>query len=553
MKGSLTTNYNPNVDEYIVKVKKNNWWWLLLLLLLLLPLLLFIPFKKNFDVKTIVAESKTPIPQTDVFFQYIDCQLFNFKTKKFLTKDTITLYQLSDNQALAHFKDIRYTLYYTIFHFNKKSKIYASNNCSFGEKIKRFILIRNKSTEEIELNDRVYNYTFTVLDVQTRQPIPNAKVKAKVLVNGKEKTWQGISGPDGSIYFENFPYCGQYTIEAQADGFNTKVLEGDANELYNEEFRKIWLDQDKQTINFFVKDLYTKDPLPNTKAELIINGQVVQTVYTNVNGMAMSPGEGIFENVRGNVDFTIRTTRAYYADTTRSDNVKNWKQLADSQKVIYMRPLTQTLKFRDVDGSMGVPGAENKIYVNGNLIPQSIYSDGNGYFSIAGIKADDVISIVASKPGYETNDYTIKNKKVSDLLNAPQNKRDIPLRKKQQPTPPPPNPQPQPNPQPNPQPLPPIVYPCESPQESGGQGITERVHSIGNSKKFQLDWDMYSVPDQLIVYCGTGANKRQIFTTRGPVSGKGSATLSCDQTYITIKVIGQQEGTQWQYRMNCNK
>lgn len=555
MKGKLKTIFNPQISEYVVVVKRFSWWWILLLFVVLFLVFLLLEFKKSFNIKTIDALSKTPVSNVDVFFQYKNYKLFDFKSKRFFTKDTLTLYNFSDKDGIAKFENVRFTGYHIIFHFLHKAKFFGSTNCNYGQRQKNFLAIASKSTQILELKERLYNYRFVVYDVSTLQPIPNAKVKIIVKTNTNTYSWEKNTEPDGSIYLENVPYCGNYQINASADGFIPANKSGNSEDFYVDDNRKIWLEPQTNSLNFFVKDLFSKMPLPNTKADLVIDGKVIQTVFTNVNGMALSPGEGVFSNVRKGINFTIQVSRQNYADTFCSENSSVWFTLSDSDKVIFMRPLAQSLTFRDIDSKtgLGIPAAKNEIYVNGKKLANPIYSDANGNFSVAGLLPDDVISIVASKPGYNTNDYTIKDKKVSDLLNQPSENRHIPLKPIEQPTPPPPKPPqpPQPQPEPQPEPLPPQVFPCESPQESGGQGVTERVHSIGNSQEFVIEWDMYTVPDQLIVYCGTGPNKQQIFTTRGPVSNRGMATLRCKSNYITVKIIGQREGTQWTYRMNC--
>ncbi len=552
MKGKNNFIFNPQDDAYTVSLKKNNLWWLLLLLLLL-PLLLLIPFKKNITVETVDADNNLPVAKSDVNLIFVDYQLFNFQTKKFFTHDTIELYEQADTTGKAYFKDVKYTLYSRLLFAGKKAEISGQNDCYYGDSLYRFHKLKSNKIFRLAMTDRVYNYEFTVVNRENLQPIPDADVHIVAKHNEKTLTWDKKSAPDGTVYIENFPYCGEFTINTEAYGYLPDTLSGVCQYLYGDDsLRRIKLTPEKKMIQFFVKDLNTKDPLPYSTAHLIIDGDTVQTVVTNINGYATAPGEGEFSDVHILQDFTIHTEKPFYHDTTKSDNVAHWITLPDSSRTLYMRPEMQDIRFRDTDGSRGLAGVKNIIYVNGQPRPQPVYSDANGYFSVTGVSPTDKISIVASKPGYETNNYTIKNRQLQELVNGPQSKRDIPLRKHQQPTPPPPNPQPQPNPTPNPTPPPPNVQPCEAPQESGGQGVTTKVHSIGNSHRFTITWDMYNVPDELIVYCGTGSNKKKIFSTNGPVSGGGRASLYCAENYITIKIIGQQEGTQWKYQMKCN-
>jgi len=518
---------------------------------LLIPLLLLIPFNKNISVQTINSVG-TEIPETDVFVRYVDYQLINFNTKKIFTHDTIELYNETDASGIVNFENIRYTLYSRLIFMGKRADITGTNECSFGDSLPRFHKLKNNKIFKLVLGERLYNYYFTAVNKDNNQVIPGAKVIVIVKSNGKTQKFEGITELDGTVYFENFPYCGEFNAFGDADGYLPDSTSGEAKDLYdNDSLRYLRLKPETEMIEFMVRDLYSKEPLPNATVHLIIKGDTVQTVKTNVNGYATTPGKGAFTEVHVLDDFIIHAQKAFYHDTTKAGNVKNWITLPEEERTLYLRPKQQSVKFRDTDGVNGLPGVKNIIYVNGKKQAQPVYSNSNGYFMISGVKPSDEISIVASKAGYETNNYTIKNDELQELLDGPQSKRDVPLRKHQQPNPPPTPPKPNPTPEPSPEPPPPNVLPCESPQESGGQGITTKVHSIGNSHRFKISWDMYNVPDQLIVYCGTGSNKKQIFSTRGSVSGSGTAALYCKQNYITVRIIGPDQGTQWKYEMDC--
>lgn len=545
MKGKQNFIFNPEDKDYVVSLKKKNWWWLLLLLLLL-PLLLLIQCKKDVPIKTVDINTSSTIPMTDVVFKYVDYQMFNFKTKKFFTHDTISLTDVSDTTGMAKFSEIKYTLYSRLFFASKKAEISGRNDCFFGDSLYKFHKLKNGEIFNLGMTYGKYNYNFKVVNIENGQPIPGAKVVASAELNGKTYTWEAIAEPDGTVYFENFPYCGTSIIIGSAYGYFNDTIQGNSEYLYGDldTLRTLRLRPEKKMISFYARDLNSKQLLANATGNLIIDGNTTQTVLTNVNGY----GE-FSEEVHIIKDFTILAQKSYYADTSKSDRVDHWIGLSDSAKTLFLRPLTKTIQFRDTDGSRGLGGVKNIIYVNGQPQATPVYSNADGYFTVSGVKPSDKISITASKSGYETNNFTIKNDEMKKLLDGPQSGRDIPLRKKEQPTPPPVNP---PTPPPTPPTPPPNVKPCEAPQEAGGQGVTINAHSLGNSKQFTITWDMYSVPDQLIVYCGTGNTKKQIFTTRGAVSNGGTASLYCASGYITIKIIGQEDGTQWKYSMKCN-
>lgn len=93
-------------------------------------------------------------------------------------------------------------------------------------------------------------------------------------------------------------------------------------------------------------------------------------------------------------------------------------------------------------------------------------------------------------------------------------------------------------------------YPCGQTSESGGYGVTERVTEMGRSSgTFTLDYDTYSVPDQIeVLYQG-----EVIWSSGGPVAGPGSVPIFYrgSATQITVRVTGETQGTAWRYTAGC--
>ena len=91
---------------------------------------------------------------------------------------------------------------------------------------------------------------------------------------------------------------------------------------------------------------------------------------------------------------------------------------------------------------------------------------------------------------------------------------------------------------------------CNDATVSGGPGVTVTAHELGQTGgSFLVEWNMYSVPDQLDVsYQGV-----QIFTTGGPVSGTGSAMINYGpgaSTQVVVTGTGP-TGTLWDYTVHC--
>lgn len=556
MKGKEKFTYAEQTSEYVVHLKKKNYWWLLLFLLLLLPLLLLIKFKKDVYIKTVDAFDKNSLSDSYVEFTYLDKQAFNFKTTEFFTEDTVILRGSTDSSGVIIFEDVSYTLYSRVFCAKTKANILATNDCFMGDSIMPYFhKVKHKKEVLAELSNRTYNHDFLVIDIDDEQPIPNADVTGDSNSKDGTKSYKAITDPAGIAILDQFPYCGDYVIIGSCYGYENDTLTGDARFLYGDldSNRTLYLTPIKKMIKFIVKDLETKQPVPGATAYLVIDGDTVQTVTTNVNGYASVVGEGIFQDVHISKEVTIIADKAFYNDTSVTTIVDDFIQLPDEERVLYIRPTLQDIEFRDTDGSNGLSGVKNVITVNGVQRANAEYSNSSGNFSVAGVLPTDKVSITASKTGYNTNSTKIKNSLFSDLATSA-TKRDIPLTiVTEEPDPPqPPRDDEEEETEEEEEEIPDVpVVPCDAPQESGGEGVTVKVHSVGTATKFVIKWDMYSIPDQLIVYCGTGSSKKQLFNTKKAVSGSGQATLKCSSNYITVKVIGSDD-TQWEYQMECN-
>ena len=98
--------------------------------------------------------------------------------------------------------------------------------------------------------------------------------------------------------------------------------------------------------------------------------------------------------------------------------------------------------------------------------------------------------------------------------------------------------------------------PCNVTTQSGGQGVTTTVHSLGvdGPTSFLFEWEAFNQPDQFqVFYEGV-----EIFDT-GLVGdntgeGTGSATVNVPAgtaSTVTVTVTGPEAGTLWEYRVNC--
>jgi hypothetical protein len=111
----------PNVYEYSFKLEKaKNWWWLLWLILLLLFLL--ISFGKDVNIQVKDNENK-PIESATVNMRYQYKSLFNFRTFKFMSTDSISVDGETDSLGLVSFENNPTTVFDFIFKLRRNAKI----------------------------------------------------------------------------------------------------------------------------------------------------------------------------------------------------------------------------------------------------------------------------------------------------------------------------------------------------------------------------------------------------------------------------------------------
>ena len=98
-----------------------------------------------------------------------------------------------------------------------------------------------------------------------------------------------------------------------------------------------------------------------------------------------------------------------------------------------------------------------------------------------------------------------------------------------------------------------LIIECDETVKSGGQGMTENSHDLGNkSGKVVVEFDMNQIPDELFVYL----DDIKVTSTAGLVSGRGFVEFYFDPSKnksCTVIVKAPQENTEWKYLVHCPK
>jgi hypothetical protein len=278
--------------------------------------------------------------------------------------------------------------------------------------------------------------TLKVVDADDDEPIPEADIKLVRIVDGNSTNDQTKSDVAGQFDIKDMPLCGRVKVVASKEGYENDTLEASLFDIsnMNDYERTLHLKPLKGCVKVIVKNLKTKTLLADATVTLEING-ASRTMKTNTNGV----GVGMFDSLRIGSTLKFTASKAGYADTTLSGyTVKQFMTLDEEKRTMYLRPLTKSLVFKNVDGTgAALAGVKNEIYKNGTLVATE-YSNNSGEFVVGDISDTDKLSIAATKSGYNGNNTKVKNKTLAQLNT--QDSRTIPLTKIEQPKPtPPPN------------------------------------------------------------------------------------------------------------------
>ncbi|MFK8272628.1 peptidase associated/transthyretin-like domain-containing protein [Capnocytophaga canimorsus] len=619
---SYTKNFEfkENVLGYDLHLKKKrNWWWLLLLLL---PFSLLIQCEKTINVKVVVAGTGEPVSDFDVQMDYTSRYLYKDK-KVFYSKD-YSLVKTTDKEGIAKFDSLGYSVYSSIFFALSQAKFMSLDpDCGFDPKVitKNFHYTKNV-TIEIPLADIVVK----VVDAETLSPIPEAEISSQIAKENKQ-SGKGKTNANGEFTIKGVLSCGGIDeVVATAHGYEKGSVSIDVKQAkHSPELRTIKLKPIKERIEFFVKNKFTKEPVPNAQAVITLvdkasNTKRVETT-TNVDGL----GVGIYDDAFILSKLKIKASKQYYKDGELEDDytVEEFVKLSEELRTVYLEPEPNVVDFRNLDSLTRRPiaGVTNRIVVksvDGNTYTYEEISNTNGVFSIKAIEGDEItimskydhyykpkethipsfkspedilmeakvhslkfrtveendasnlvdncalkifvdgklipkpnnsgtgvfvvdnlyenskISIVASKFGYVTNDYTIKEVLIEDLLKTSKNHYDIPMKSKEE-------------------------LCTDEVIKTLGHEIQATTHNLGKSgpSRFVFLYYCDNYPDRIIIY---NCKKEDISKTK-PIFDTGYVSTDVEQTVtipytspiITIQVTPKNgnKNSYWSYKIIC--
>jgi len=414
--------FDENKDTYTIQLKKKKFWWLLLLLLPFLLLLLQLKFTKEITFKTIDSNSGISLEGANVDFTYPNRNFIDFKSFKFATFDNLNLQNITNSDGIVKFS-VSYTLFHKLFHAKDEVIVIATGGCFQSDTLRPlYFSLMKKKENELLLDARRKIIDFLVVDSQDNQVLPDADVVVDIYISGQIQSFTGKSDARGIVEAEILYCADSLKVKAFKAGYRDYSIIGVITDFDSLPARTLPLEPIMDSFGFLVKDLYTKQPVPNATVKLVIDNSAI-TATTNTNGL----GKGMFDSVAIAKQMYIEVSHPAYHDTiTQTYTVQEFINLSEEDRTIYIRPKPGNLVFRNVDKYTNNPvvGAKNIVYVNGQLRGE-FFSNSNGEFIVPDLGPNDKVSVVATHEEYLLNDHSIKDKPLSQLNN--QQKRTIPM------------------------------------------------------------------------------------------------------------------------------
>ena len=410
-----------------VKRKKFPWW----IFLFLLPLILLIPVKRDINIQDAQQGSDIAVAKAAATVNYPVTSTFGGKTM-------LTVKDTTDTEGKLVIAGVAEPLWYKLFGGHSDSLFTSCGNGCYslknaGYKYRDF---PPDDFKKVYLGAVASVETLKVVDADDNEPIPEADLLIIRTVDGNSTNDNTKTDVAGQFDITDMPLCGSVKVIASKEGYENDTLEASLFDISNmtDDEKTLHLKPLKGCVKVIVKNLNTKTLLADATVTLEING-AARTMKTNTNGV----GVGMFDSLRISSTLKFTASKAGYADTTLSGyTVQQFMNLDEEKRTMYLRPLTKSLVFKNVDGTgAALSGVKNEIYKNGTLIATE-YSNNAGEFVVANILDSDKLSIAATKTGYNGNNTKVKNKTLAQLNT--QDSRTIPLTKIEQPKPtPPPN------------------------------------------------------------------------------------------------------------------
>ena len=409
--------YKEEYDLYTFRMcHKRNWWWLLLLLL---PLLLFVKCSKDITVTCIDSEGNFPVTGQEVKLDYTAHFLYN--DGKFLADEPISIVQETDSTGCTTFEDLPCSLFSYIFYCLQQADYSVGSEC-YGQADEKhnFHYVWNV---EIELEPFRTDLYIKLMDKETLDVLPDAKVVYRYIDNGEEKTDSAEADAAGIAVIPQMRYCSVIDkITGSCYGYMDEVRMDIPNQKLAEvsDSTALLLTPIMERFDFFVKNKISKQPIPEALCDVSLTHPGLSRTVTTRRVTTSIDGKGVavYDSAFVLSVINIQASKVNYYDGELEGGpwvVEEFIKQDEDTRTVWLTPKPYVQEFVNIDSINGepIPGVENVIRIislDGTTSTITEISNRNGVFPISATE-DDRIEIVSTK----NNEY-IPNKTIVPLF-----------------------------------------------------------------------------------------------------------------------------------------
>lgn len=402
--------YKEEYDLYTFRMcHKRNWWWLLLLLL---PLLLFVKCSKDITVTCIDSEGNFPVAGQEVKLDYTAHFLYN--DGKFLADEPISIVQETDSTGCTTFEDLPCSVFSYIFYCLQQADYSVGSEC-YGQADEKhnFHYVWNV---EIELEPFRTDLYIKLLDKETLDVLPDAKVVYRYIDNGEEKTDSAEADAAGIAVIPQMRYCSVIDkITGSCYGYMDEVRMDIPNQKLAEvsDSTALLLTPIMERFDFFVKNKISKQPIPEALCDVSLTHPGLSRTVTTRRVTTSIDGKGVavYDSAFVLSVINIQASKVNYYDGELEGGpwvVEEFIKQDEDTRTVWLTPKPYVQEFVNIDSINGepIPGVENVIRIislDGTTSTITEISNRNGVFPISATE-DDRIEIVSTK----NNEYIPK-------------------------------------------------------------------------------------------------------------------------------------------------
>ena len=411
-------------SEYTFQLKKPNYWWIWLLALIAFLLLCCVRCNHDITINPVDALSGERVECDSITINYTSCYLF--KDGKLFVSEHHFETKAPNSEGQVEFEDLPCSVYSYIFYAFSDAYVEVESCCYELPETPEPFIFHFTWSKNLKMIPKTEDIPLYVVDRETQDPLSDATVIYSFNKSGQTISDSISTDAAGKCIISEVPICGDITITratcyAYIDTTDVSVSVGEA--LSDPDKSKIPLTPKKESFVYFVKNKFTKEPIPGASVEVKLKNKnnVIRhkAPMTNVDGR----GRGAYDDAFIGATLELRASKVNYKDSiyTPICTVQEFISKPDSLRVIYLEPLPSMQNFVNADSISRQPivGAMNHIVVNsidGKEYKYDEPSNRNGVFSFM-VKEGDKITINSEcEPGYEPKKTLIEKFEKADTI-----------------------------------------------------------------------------------------------------------------------------------------